>query len=210
MVSVGKRGVVRGSMTHPCQELRAAHPGDVHGGRGAWTSSKKPGAWLSAGACQLPGAPQQQDVGEDNGFNVLGEEKIGALRYDLAAAEVTTLYGQPAERGPIEEWGADGAFHQTWEYPALGLTLDMVSRTEKGAQKVGSVTARAPSTLATAQGLTIGSPRRAVLERYGKVRDTDSPADDKERFVAGSIYGGLFFHFKNDVVVEMFLGAGAE
>jgi len=30
------------------------------------------------------------------------------------------------------------------------------------------------------------------------------------QFIAGSIYGGILFYFENDVVSEIFVGAGAE
>ncbi|MBL8974757.1 MAG: hypothetical protein JNK56_29445, partial [Myxococcales bacterium] len=53
--------------------------------------------------------------------------------------------------------------------------------------------------------------RQAVLAAYGKLRDPEDPSgDDAEVFIAGSIYGGVFFTFEADKVREIFLGAGAE
>ena len=73
------------------------------------------------------------------------------------------------------------------------------------------LTITAPSTLKTRKDIGIGSPRQAVLAAYGKLRDPEAPSgDDAEVFIAGSIYGGVFFTFEADKVREIFLGAGAE
>lgn len=50
-----------------------------------------------------------------------------------------------------------------------------------------------------------------MLARYGKFSDPDDPSGDAEEvFIAGSVYGGIFFTMKADKVVEIFMGAGAE
>ena len=46
----GQAGIVPGSLTHVCREVRGDHPGDALGGRDKWQPSKKPGAWVSGGA----------------------------------------------------------------------------------------------------------------------------------------------------------------
>lgn len=211
-VMAGKKGIVPGSVTHPCQTTKAAHPGDTYGGRDMWSPSSKAGGWISAGACRLPGEGKQVDLGArpKEAEGILGDEKIGELALGLAAAKVVALHGEPGSRGRDEMWEADGAYHQSWKWPQLGLELDMVSDRRKGDKKIGSITARAPSTLATAKGLTIGSPRAEVLKLYGKLRDPESTVDDATQFIAGSIYGGLMFTFAGGKVTEMFLGAAAE
>lgn len=213
-VMAGKQGmgIIAGSVTHACQVSSAAHPGDLYGGRDIWQPSKKPGSWLSLGACRLPGEGKQVDLSArpKEAEELLSREKIGELALGLPAARVIALHGEPGERGRDEIWEADGAHHQDWSWPHLGLTLDMVSDSREGEKKIGSVTTRAPSTLATAKGITIGSPRGEVLELYGALRDPEFPVDDKAQFIAGSIYGGLMFTFADDKVTRLFLGAGAE
>lgn len=214
-VETGKRGIVRGSLTHPCQELRAAHPGDLHGGREVWRPSQKPGAWLSPGACRLPGpgravdlaAAPPADEGADD-FAVLHSERIGELRIGLPAADLVRLHGEPTRRDRIEASEVDGDFYQTWEYPALGLSVGMSADTREGAQSVAFVTVRAPSTLATAKSIRIGSPRADVVAAYDAVRDREMEEGDS--IIAGSIYGGVMFDFADGEVSEIFLGAAAE
>jgi hypothetical protein len=214
-VAKGGRDMVRGSMTQACQSIIAAHPGDAHGGREAWQPSKKAGAWVSNGACQLPGGSNADDEEGSGGddFSLMQAESIGPLKIGMADAEVVKHVGKPSERGKREMWGADGLYHQSWRYPQQGLVLDMESDEPKSLQQVGSVQINAPSTLKTARGITIGSSRSEVLEHYGAQRDLDHldpDEDDPSQFVAGSIYGGLVFRFENDQVSEIFLGAAAE
>jgi hypothetical protein len=209
-VRAGKRGMVAGSLTHPCRSVRADHPGDLFGGRAAWQPSKKPGAWLSQGACRLPGPPVvEAPADEEEGFKVLEEERLGALRHGMSAAELIKAVGDPAKKGRVEPWEADAAYHQTWEYPAAGLVIDMVADARKGPQTLGSLTVTAPSMLASLRGIRIGSPRADVEQQYDAVRDREmeEPGGD---IIAGSIYGGLIFAFKDGKVAQMFLGAAAE
>ncbi|HRI10483.1 MAG TPA: hypothetical protein PKW35_21835, partial [Nannocystaceae bacterium] len=210
-VMAGKSGIIYASVTHPCQESKAAHPGDVHGGRDVWQPSKKAGSWLSAGACRLPGPGKEVDLSARpaEAEGLLSAERFGDLRYGLPAADVTAKLGEPASRGKNQLWEADGAYHQDWSYPAIGVTLDMASDSRSGPKKVASITLRAPATLATSKGVTVGSPRALVLDRYGKLRDPESPAED-DTFVAGSIFGGVIFAFEGGKVSQIFLGAGAE
>ena len=71
------------------------------------------------------------------------------------------------------------------------------------------ITAVAPSKLATARGITIGSTEDAVKKAYGSVRDKENSEAGKT-FVAGSIYGGVIFRFEGGKVSEIFIGASAE
>jgi len=211
-VMAGKSGIIPRSVTHPCQESRAAHPGDLYGGRAEWQPSKKAGSWLSVGACRLPGPGKEVDLEArlPAAENILRDEKLGALKLDLSATEVLAVLGEPAARGRDEEWEADSDFHQEWKWPALGLTLDMVSHKRREVKKVGSIRAVAPSTLQTARGIAVGSTRAEVLRHYGKLRDPEFPVDEQEHFIAGSIYGGLMFDFEAGKVSSIFLGAAAE
>jgi hypothetical protein len=146
------------------------------------------------------------DAEED--FHVMVSESIGALKISMPAARVKTLIaGRPA-LGAMEEWGADGKFHQTWKYAALGLEIGMTSDTKKSAQTVDSISVSGPS-LQTKQGIHVGSPEADVVKAYKQ----DINKDDRkpgEGVVVGSIYGGLMFGIKKGVVTNIFLGAMAE
>lgn len=211
-VMTGKPGIVFGSVTHSCQETRAAHPGDVYGGRDMWKPSQRAGSWMSVGECRLPGEGKEVDLSArpKEAEEILAKEKLGELRLGLAAAQVIALLGEPGSRGRDQMWEADAAYHQDWSYPQLGLTLDMVSDRHKGDKDIGAITARAPATLATAKGVAIGSPRARVLKLYGKLRDPEFPVDEAEQFIAGSIFGGVMFKFAGGKVTEIFIGAAAE
>jgi hypothetical protein len=137
------------------------------------------------------------------------KEQIGKLHLDLSAKEVRQLIpGQPA-RGPEQLWGADGAYHQEWKYPAAGITLGMVADKKGGPKSVEKITLTSPSLLATSKCIRIGSTEAEVNEAYGRFRN----AGDSEHFncfIAGSIFGGIMFYFEQGKVSQIFLGAAAE
>lgn len=217
-VRAGKRGIVRGSQTHPCQPVDAAHPGDLYGGREAWHPSRKPGAWLSPGVCHLPGpaiaAPP--DAGEDAGEDgperpdVYALESLGGLKIGLPAADLLAKLGEPKTRDRIEMEEATGDYVQSWSYPDQGLTVSMRAGTRKGAQSVRLIQITAPSQLRSARGLGLGATYQSVADTYKDLRDPSSEADDREYFTAGDLYGGLIFRFADGKAVEVILGAVAE
>jgi hypothetical protein len=137
------------------------------------------------------------------------KEQIGQLHLGLAEKEVKQIIpGQPT-LGPEELWGADGAYHQEWEYPAAGITLGMVSEKKGGLKSIDSISIASPSTLQTQRGIGIGSTEAEVNETYGRFRN----AGDSEHFncfIAGSIFGGVMFNFEQGKVSQIFIGAGAE
>ena len=211
----GQAGIVPGSLTHVCREVRGDHPGDALGGRDKWQPSKKPGAWVSGGACLLPGpadAPPPDAAPPDDAEppDVLGAESFGGLKLGIADTEVVALLGEPKKRDRPEMWGADGQYHGSWHYPDVGLKLDLAGDKRKGPTRLTSITATAPTTFRSSRGVGIGDPRTAVEAAYGKDRAPDG-GDDPDSFVAGSIYGGVFFQFDDKKnVSEIFFGAGAE
>jgi hypothetical protein len=225
-VRKGGRGLITGSVSHACRVVQGEHPGDALGGRELWQPSKRAGAWTSDGACLLSGEATavEQDEGagadEDDGegwgevdgpFSLLASESLGDLSLGMKAAQVSKLLGDPASKGAVEEWAATGEFAQEWRYPDLGLSLFMSASTRHGPQTLSSLRAKAPSTLLTARKIGIGSTRAAVEAAYGDVQDEEGldPGDDS-MFVAGSIYGGVFFGFEEGKVESIFMGAGAE
>jgi len=209
-VRQGNRGMVARSLSRPCLELKAAHPGDVHGGRSLWSPSKKPGSWLSVGVCRLPG--QGELIQNDTSFKVMEDERLGELSVSSTSDEVAQKLGPPTRKGRIEMSEASGDDIQSWFYPAQGLTVAMaIDDRETGKGSVSTLTIKAPATFKTRLGIGIGSTRKEVLDAYGKLRDPEFPSGDKEEvFLAGSIYGGVFFTFKRDKVSQIFVGAGAE
>ena len=207
-VAAGRSGMVARSLTHKCEVVTGAHPGDVYGGREAWQASKKAGGWLSVGVCRLPG--EGEPVQAEDGPNPMGDERIGGLRYRMPAAELLGLLGEPSKRDRISFEGATGEYYHHWFYPEQGLKVAMSSSTRKGAQSIYRFWVRAPSSFTTRFGVGIGSSRKDVLKFYGKLRDLEWLDGDDNSFVAGSVYGGVFFTFTADKVSEIFVGASAE
>jgi hypothetical protein len=85
----------------------------------------------------------------------------------------------------------------------------MASDKKGGAKTVFSLTASAGCQLATARGIKIGSPEASVRKVYAKERDKEQTPDGAT-FVAGSVYGGVIFSFKEGKVSQIFIGAAAE
>src|SRR4051812_47329402 len=86
---------------------------------------------------------------------------------------------------------------------------DMASDAKNGAKTVATITATAPCALETARGIRIGSSIAEVTKAYKKVQDKEQSVAGKS-FVAGSIYGGVIFSFKDGKVSQIFIGAAAE
>jgi hypothetical protein len=142
-------------------------------------------------------------------FALLNGEKIGDFNMGLSEKDLEKKINCPLKRGKEELWGADGIYHQTWNYPACGLRFGMSSAQEGGSKTVDSITMTAPSMLKTKRGIQIGSTEKAVIKAYSHEKDAEDSIP-KETFIAGSLYGGLIFNFKNNRVTEIFLGASAE
>src|SRR3954452_13513632 len=87
----------------------------------------------------------------------LENEALGKLRLGTKAAEVTALLGKPEGKGKETEWDAIGEWVQEWRFKSQGLELNMSSASKAGAKTVLTITATAPSKLATARGIHIGS-----------------------------------------------------
>jgi hypothetical protein len=142
-------------------------------------------------------------------FSLLNEEKIGDFKMGLSEQDLKKKVSCPLKREEEQLWGADGIYHQVWKYPACGLSFNMSSAQKGGSKSVDGITVTAPSVLKTKRGIQIGSTEKAVTKAYGHDKNTEDSVP-KETFVAGSLYGGLIFNFKNNRVTEIFLGASAE
>jgi len=142
----------------------------------------------------------------------MDRESVGKLRLGLSEKDVRAIVPGEPQKGEDEFWGAIGEYGQEWNYPAQGITLQMMSATSGGEKVVGSITITAPSTLKCRRGIEIGSSEADVRRVYGKFQATDSEgfSEPGSSFVAGSIYDGMIFTFSNGKVSEIFLGAAAE
>uniref|UniRef100_I2PYC7 Lipoprotein n=1 Tax=Desulfovibrio sp. U5L TaxID=596152 RepID=I2PYC7_9BACT len=136
-------------------------------------------------------------------------ERIGGLRLGLPAGEVAAV-ACPPQKGRETYEGATGEYVETWTMPACGVTLKMSGPKKGGPKVVAGVTVTAPSGLGTRRGIHIGSAEAAVTAAYGRYRDREGASRPGRTFVAGSIYDGLIFDFKDGKVVRIFLGAAAE
>ncbi len=142
-------------------------------------------------------------------FDLLLAESFGELSIGLTDTEVIQILGEPQSKEEQQFWGADGLYHQKWNYPQQGLILDMAAETEQSFGMISSIRVKAPSQLKTRRGIGIGDSSAKVKQAYTQEADEAAPISS-DFFVAGSVYGGLIFEFQNDQVIEMFLGAVAE
>ena len=141
--------------------------------------------------------------------DLLAGERIGILRIGLHEADLKKSIDCDLKRGPETLWGADGAYHQTWQCPACGLKLGMVSEKRGGMKSIESITLTVPCTLATKRGIRIGSTEQEVKKAYKKDWNKEDSTQSGS-FVAGSIYGGVIFQFQDGKVSRIFFGAAAE
>lgn len=137
------------------------------------------------------------------------EERIGSLHLEMAAKDLSRAISCKPQKGKEILEGATGEYVQDWKYPKCGITLKMSSASKAGPKTVADITIEAPSDLKTSKGIHIGSTESEVIKAYGSYRDPEGSVAG-EKFVAGSVYDGLIFTFKNGKVAAIFLGAAAE
>ena len=75
--------------------------------------------------------------------------------------------------------------------------------------EIFSIKSTFPSKLKTKRGIGIGDTYEQVRKIYQQYEDRENSIPSKT-FVAGSIYGGLIFTFKNNRVTQIYLGSVAE
>lgn len=139
----------------------------------------------------------------------LAEERIGTLSIGLSETDLKKSINCPLKRGKDILWGADGAYHQTWKCADCGLEIGMVSEKRGATKMIESLTITAPSTLTTKRGIRIGSTEQEVRKAYRREWNKEDSTNNGN-FVAGSIYGGIIFQFRDGMVCQIFLGAAAE
>ena len=152
---------------------------------------------------------QQRKSGESRQFST-AQERLGGLSLGLPEKDIPASLPCPPTKSRETYEGATGDYVQTWKFPACGVVLKMSSAKPGGAKQIADITVTRPSELTTARGIRIGSTEREVLEAYGRYRDREGASKKGRNFVAGSIYDGLMFEFRDGEVVRIFLGAAAE
>ena len=142
--------------------------------------------------------------------SVVSEKEVigGWLKESIKQQMVIDKLGLPEKKGEDEYWGAIGTYVQNWEYPSLGMTLEMESESQGGDKKVRSITIIQPCKFTTSQGISIGSDAKTVRDKYLKLIDASN--SDVTTIVVGSIYGGTIFTLEGGVVSKIFIGAAAE
>lgn len=147
---------------------------------------------------------------EKDPFALMAAEQLGSLKLGLPVAQLKLPAGCGRPQKDQEQvWGADGEYHQSWEYKACGLKLGLVREKTNLPQQIFSLTVFAPSALRTRKGIGIGSTAQAALKAYAQDYNAQESKKD-QTLVMGSIYGGLIFFLKAGKVKEIFIGAAAE
>ncbi|MHC1743227.1 MAG: hypothetical protein AB9873_09385 [Syntrophobacteraceae bacterium] len=153
-------------------------------------------------------AQSTREAGSDQ-FDT-GSERIGSLRLGLAEKAVHQAVSCKPKKGKEIFEAATGDYVQEWAYPDCGVVLKMSSERKGGRKSVASITVTSPGKLETSRGIRIGSAESEVIEAYGRFRDPESALEGGGELVAGSVYDGMIFEFRDGRVVRIFLGAAAE
>ena len=163
---------------------------------------------LVLGAEQAPEKRPTADEQTEAGFKLMKTERLGRLSFEMKAGEVVKAYGKAPSQGAVENWAGVGLYVQPWDYPELGVELQMAAEKKDGVQTVYMIKATKRCRLSTTHGIHIGSSEEEVAKAYGKLRGDESEAG--KTFIAGSTVGGVIFTFKDGKVVEIFIGAASE
>ncbi|MBN8422340.1 MAG: hypothetical protein J0L73_25720 [Verrucomicrobia bacterium] len=163
---------------------------------------------LISGAEQAEKKRPTADEQTEAGFKLMKTELLGKLGFEMKGSEVVKNYGKAPKQGAVENWEGAGLYVQQWDYPELGLELQMAAEKKDGVQTVYMIKATERCKLSTTHGIKIGSTEKEVAKAYGTLRGDESEAG--KTFIAGSTVGGVIFSFKDGKVAEIFIGAASE
>jgi hypothetical protein len=150
-------------------------------------------------------------LAQDKAAQLMAGESLGGIKIGMAEKKLKDLIGQPKKKGPVKLTEATGEYDQTWLYPDKGLEITLSAQSKTGAKTVTSFTASTGCGLTTTKGIRIGSAEADVRKAYGSFEDKENGSmGQKNSLVAGSIYGGIIFTFKDKKVTRIFFGAAAE
>lgn len=142
----------------------------------------------------------------DIGFELMETETLGDLKIGLTVEEIEKIIGKPSVVDKFELWEADGYQHQGRTYQKGTIQLDFI-KLENGKIVANTIEIKKGCDYKTPRNIGIGSTYAEVLEAYKGEIDTKN---SKKSLIAGSIYGGFFFEFKNEKVETIFIGSAAE
>ena len=206
-VGFGSKTMVRGSVGEGkgCRYIgESEHPGDLLGGQEGWAPSAKAGSFVLRGKCVLPDDPTSTAK--------LAYE-VGPLKQGMKAAEVEKALGAPDKKGEIFEEGATGDWVQDWTWTGKGVVVGMAAAKKDGPQAVSTITVSPPNDFKTPLGIGVGDEYAKAVATYARheASKDEGGGAGGDQFIAGSIYGGVFFTKGKDGKVEsIFVGAGAE
>ena len=164
----------------------------------------------SEGFTLASSAPANILSGDDlEEFSLIRSESFGGLKLDMTIQEFEPLLPCTVAKGEPVLWAGIGEIIQEWNYSDCGIKLQLSTVDPETPQIISSIIVRPPSEMETSRGIHIGSTEQEVTEAYADYLDEDYSVSG-DTLVAGSIYGGLVFTFKDNLVESMFLGAGAE
>lgn len=140
------------------------------------------------------------------GFSLM-KETLGPISIGATDSSILKTLGEPDQKSAAKIWGADGMEHQRWVYHAKGIELDMIRK--EITQTVNMIKIKGPCDYKTQRGIQIGSSDAAVQSAY---KDEINPNDSKPNssIIAGTLYGGIIFDIKDNIVTAIFIGAAAE
>lgn len=145
------------------------------------------------------------------GFDLMLNESVGFLKYNLPTSEIIKEIGNPKEKSEAVESWIDGLIHQLWFYKTKGIELDMMTENEKDGQVISNITIKSPCKYLTSTGhIGIGSSKNEVLTAYKNGINLNDYFQSEKQIVVGSVYGGIIFGIENDIVSSIFIGAAAE
>ena len=130
------------------------------------------------------------------------------LKINTPQSTIIERLGEPETKGTDEYWGALGTYVQKWEYQSKGISMEMESDEQNTDKKVLMITITSPCSMSTSKGISIGSKKEDVIKKYSS--EISSDFSTETQIVVGSIYGGVIFDFKEEVVTKIFIGAAAE
>jgi len=141
-------------------------------------------------------------------FNYATETLGNWLKIGTEEKTVKAKVGEDFKVSVLGESQVSGFYEEEWLFAKQGLKLLMESENPESQKTVAQFTVTAPSKLKTLKGIGIGSTKAEILSAYHGQINTEEATDDT--IIVGSIYEGLFFTMKKDIVEEIFIGAIAE
>ena len=142
----------------------------------------------------------------------MGDSRVGWLALGSPLEQAQARLGTPDEVTDPEIEGASGESFRIFTWQAAGVRLD-VREGQPGQQVVHSFMVRPPFEGLTERCVGLGSALAQVERAYAGLRDPnmEAPTAQGGTFIAGSVYGGIFFHLdEQGRVSSIFVGAGAE